>query len=225
MTHFTPDFIEFFKELAPNNNKDWFDENRKRYHESIKKPFEDFVTAVINEMRKTDKTLNVTYKDCIFRINRDIRFSKDKSPYKLNRSALITHNGKKDKTSPGLYFEITPEHARVYTGVFTQDKKELQAIREEIAENLSKFDKIINEKKFKSTFGEIHGEKNKRLPKELHAAAEKQPLIYNKHFYAYSTMPVESIFEKGFEKKLVDTYKIAEPLAKFFAKPVKNLEG
>ncbi len=225
MSHLSPDFLEFFKELAPNNNKDWFDENRKRYHENIKKPFEDFVTAVINEMRKTDKSLNITYKDCIFRINRDIRFSKDKSPYKLNRSAFISNLGKKEKAIPGLYFELSPEHARVYTGVYQPDKDQVQAVREEIAENLSKFENIISEKKFKKLFGEIRGDKNVRLPKDLRAAAEKQPLIYNKQFYTFATFEPEEILKEGFEKKIVETYKIAEPFADFLKKPIENLKG
>lgn len=223
MSHLSPDFLEFFKELAPNNNKDWFDENRKRYHENVKVPFENFVTAVINEMRKTDDSLNITYKDCIFRINRDIRFSKDKSPYKLNRSAIISAGGKKDKTTPGLYFEISPEHARVYTGVYQLDKDQLYAVREEIAENLKEFEKIISNKKFKEVYGEINGDKNARIPKEFQEAGEKQPLMYNKNFYVYTSFPPESIFEENFEKKLVDTYKVAEPLAQFFAKPILNL--
>ncbi len=225
MSHLSPDFIEFFKELAPNNNKDWFDENRARYHESIKKPFEDFVTAVINEMRKTDESLNITYKDCIFRINRDIRFAKDKSPYKLNRSAFISNAGKKEKAIPGLYFELSPEHARVYTGVYQPDKEQLYAIREEIMENGKEFEKIISEKKFKATFGDILGDKNARLPKEFQAAAEKQSLLYNKQLYVYTTFEPEEILQEGFEKKIVETYKIAEPFAKFLSKPILNLKG
>lgn len=225
MSHLSPDFLEFFKELAPNNNKDWFDENRARYHESIKKPFEDFVTAVINEMRKTDESLNITYKDCIFRINRDIRFAKDKSPYKLNRSAFISNAGKKEKAIPGFYFELSPEHARVYTGVYQPDKEQLYAIREEIMENGKEFEKIISEKKFKATFGDILGDKNARLPKEFQAAAEKQSLLYNKQLYVYTTFEPEEILQEGFEKKIVETYKIAEPFAKFLSKPILNLKG
>jgi uncharacterized protein (TIGR02453 family) len=225
MIHFTLDFLDFFKELAGNNNKDWFDENRKRYHESVKTPFDNFVTVMINEMRKTDKTLNISYKDCVFRINRDIRFSKDKTPYKLNRSAAISAGGKKDRVNPGIYFEITPEHVRVYSGVFGPDKHQLLAVREEIADNLKEFDKIISEKKFKSTFGEINGAKNVRLPKELQEAGEKQPLMYNKQFYVYTTFSPDIIFEEGLEKKLVDAFKIAEPLAKFLSKPILNLKS
>lgn len=225
MIHFTPDFLDFFKELAANNTKDWFDENRKRYHESVKTPFDNFVDVMINEMRKTDKSLNITYKDCVFRINRDIRFSKDKTPYKLNRSAAIASGGKKDHANPGIYFEITPEHVRVYTGIYGPDKHQLLAVREEIADNQKEFDKIINEKKFKKVFGEINGSKNVRLPKDLQEAGEKQPLIYNKQFYVYTTFSPEIIFEDGLEKKLVDTYKIAEPFAKFLAKPLLNLSS
>ena len=225
MAYFTTDFLDFFKELAPNNNKDWFDENRARYHENIKKPFEDFVTAVINEMRKTDKTLKITYKDCIFRINRDIRFAKDKSPYKLNRSAFVSNMGKKEKAIPGLYFELSPEHARIYTGVYQPDKEQLQALREEIAENQKEFRKIISDKKFKKLFGEIKGDKNVRLPKELQEVAEKEPLIYNKQFYVFTTFPPEEILKAGFEKKIVDTYKIAKPFADFLSKPILNLRG
>ena len=225
MSYLSPDFLEFFKELAPNNNKDWFDENRARYHENIKKPFEDFVTAVINEMRKTDDSLNITYKDCIFRINRDVRFSKDKSPYKLNRSALISNNGKKEKTIPGLYFELSPEHARVYSGVYQPDKDQLYALREEITENGKEFEKIISEKKFVELFGEIQGDKNARLPKEFQKAAEKQPLLFNKQFYVYTTFEPEEILKEGFEKKIVEAYKIAEPFVKFLSKPILNLKG
>ena len=91
--------------------------------------------------------------------------------------------------------------------------------------DLKEFDKIINEKKFKKVFGEINGEKNVRLPKELQEAGEKQPLIYNKQFYVYTSFPPEIIFEEGVVKKLVDTYKIAEPFAKFLSKPILNLKS
>ena len=225
MKYFTQDYLDFFKELAANNHKNWFDENRKRYHENVKQPFEVFVTAVINEMRKINPAINLEYKDCIFRINRDIRFSKDKTPYKLNRSAIVNVGGKKDKTAPGLYFELTPEHVRVYSGVYGLDKNELQAVREEIMENPKKFNSIISDKKFKSTFGEVNGEKNKRIPKEFEAAAEKQALIYNKQFYIYSTLPADIILEDNLLDQIMSTFKVAKPFADFLEKPIMNLRS
>ncbi len=221
MAYFTKDFIDFFKELAPNNSKEWFDENRKRYHESVKEPFDTFIRDLITEMSKTNKKLaHLEPKDCVFRINRDIRFSNDKTPYKLNRSAAISEGGRKDFTTPGLYFEFTPEHVRIYTGAYRPAKEQLQAIREEIANNLNAFDKIINDPKFIETFGEVHGEKNSRLPKDLKEAAEKQPLIYNKGFYIYHTMPAEVVLKDDLIDRLLEPFEVAQPYIKFLTKPL-----
>lgn len=224
MAFFTNDYLDFFKELAANNHKDWFDENRKRYQESVKKPFDAFVDAVINEMKKTDSSINIQAKDAVFRINRDIRFSQDKTPYKLNRSAIIAPGGKKNKTFPGLYFEFSPEHVRVYTGAYMPDKDQLQALREEISDNLNEFDKIITNKKFIDSYQEVRGEKNARIPKEFKEAGEKQPLIYNKNFYVYTTLPAEIILEDDLVKTITNTYKIAEPFANFLKKPITNIQ-
>lgn len=221
MAYFTEEFLNFFMELAPNNNKDWFDENRKRYHEYVKEPFDHFVADLITEMSEEDKSLaGLEAKNCIFRINRDIRFSKDKTPYKLNRSAAISKGGRKDMTNPGLYFEFTPEHARIYTGAYQPQKEHLQAIREEIANNLSKFDKIISDKEFVEVFGEVHGEKNARLPKELKDAGDKQPLIYNKNFYIYHTMPAETILKDDLINQILEPYRVAKPFIEFLRKPL-----
>ena len=114
MTYFSIDFLDFFKELAGNNHKDWFDLNRKRYEANIKKTFEVFITDLITQINKHDEKIEITYKEAIFRINRDVRFSKNKEPYKLNRSAIISPKGKKDKAFPGLYLEMGPEHYRIY---------------------------------------------------------------------------------------------------------------
>jgi uncharacterized protein (TIGR02453 family) len=90
MVYFEKDYFEFFKELAANNHKEWFDVNRSRYHSSVKEPFDKFIADLITEVHKIDKKIEIAPKDAIFRINRDIRFSKDKTPYKLNRSAIIS---------------------------------------------------------------------------------------------------------------------------------------
>lgn len=221
MAYFTEEFLNFFIELAPNNHKEWFDENRKRYHKHVKEPFDKFVTDLIAEMAKSDKSLQgLEAKNCIFRINRDIRFSKDKTPYKLNRSAAIAPGGRKDMENPGLYFEFTPEHVRVYTGAYKPAKENLLAIREEIADNLPKFKKIITNKKFVETFGKVHGDKNARIPKELKEAGEKQPLIYNKNFYIYHTMPAETILQNNLIDKLLEPYHTAQDFIKFLKKPL-----
>ena len=182
MAYFSKDFLQFFKELAANNHKEWFDLNRKRYEKEVKKPFSNFVGDLISAVAKDDPLVNIEPKDAIFRINRDVRFSKDKSPYKIQVSAVVGPGGKKDKTSPGIYVELTPEHVRVYGGVYITDKDQLNDIRTHILENLKEFDGIIHEKGFVKYFGEIRGEQNKIIPKEFKDAAETQPLLFNKQF-------------------------------------------
>ena len=126
MAFFTQDLLDFFIELAPNNNKDWFDENRKRYEKSVKEPFKDFVNHLIKKLTEIDPAFSeIEAKDCIFRINRDIRFSKEKQPYKLQVSAVVAPEGKKSKAINGVYFEISPEHLRIYGGVYEIEKDDL----------------------------------------------------------------------------------------------------
>ncbi|MDZ7845517.1 MAG: DUF2461 domain-containing protein [Owenweeksia sp.] len=107
--YFTKDFLDFFKELAANNDKDWFDDNRQRYAISVKEPFKNFIGDLIENIRSEDPRVQISAKDAIFRINRDIRFSPNKAPYKLDRSAIISPAGRKDHSVPGYYISLGPE--------------------------------------------------------------------------------------------------------------------
>ena len=129
MNYFNSDYVEFFKELSQNNHKDWFDLNRSRYEKNVKIPFKEFTQLAIDSIALLNNDfIGLQAKDCIFRINRDVRFSKDKQPYKLMCSAIITPNGKKSKAINGIYFEFTPEHVRFYSGVYEIEKDDLFAL-------------------------------------------------------------------------------------------------
>lgn len=223
MAFFTPDFLKFFIDLASNNNKDWFDQNRKRYEDSVKEPFKKFVQHMIDELAKKDKTFkDLEAKDCIFRINRDIRFSKDKTPYKMMVSAVIAPGGKKSKAVNGVYFELGPEHISVYGGVYEIEKEELQIVREGIAHDISKFQKAYNNPIFKSVFGEIIGDKNKVLPKELKEAAEKEPLIYNKQWYFYAKFEPEIVLTNDLDQLIFKCYEAGRPVENYFNGLIKR---
>lgn len=223
MTFFQQEFIDFFIELAPNNNKDWFDVNRKRYEKFVKDPFNSFVQHLINEISKTDKTFaDLEPKHCVFRINKDVRFAKDKSPYKLMVSAVVAPNGKKSKAVNGVYFELTPEHVRAYGGVYEIDKEDLLIVREGIAKNPQKFKDLYSDKKFVSLFGELRGEKNKIIPKELRDAAEVEPLIFNKQFYFFAEFPVETILNNNLDKLILDCFETGKPMEKYFSDLIKR---
>lgn len=221
MASFTSDFIEFFKELACNNNKDWFDINRERYETVVREPFKLFVGKVISKMNEIDATIAIQPKDAIFRINRDIRFAKDKSPYKINRSAIISPNGRKDKDLPGLYFEFTPEYMRIYGGVYKLSTAQIALVRNKIASDVKGFNKLINTPDFKSNYGEIRGEKAKRIPKELKGIAEEQDLIYNKNWYYFVELPPETILKEDLAEIIIAYYIKAQPITEFFGKILK----
>lgn len=223
MAFFTPDFLQFFIELAPNNHKDWFDLNRKRYEKSVKEPFKDFVEHIIKEIAKTDASFkDLEAKDCIFRINRDIRFSKDKTPYKMNVSAVVAPEGKKSKAVNGVYFEFGPEHVRVYGGVYEIDKEDLLTVREGIANDLKGFQEAYSNPRFKKVFGTILGEKNKVIPKELKEAADKEPLIFNKQWYFYAQFDAETVLDPKLDQLLLDCFEAGKPVEHYFNKLIKR---
>lgn len=219
MRFFNPDFLEFFKELAANNNREWFDENRKRYEQEVKQPFRQFVACLIARFSEFNSSFSeVEPHACIFRINRDIRFSKDKSPYKLMSSAVISVGGKKGKELDGVYIELTPEHLRVYGGLYEIEKEDLLYLREGIASSLNEFRSLISDPEFKEMYGFIRGEKNKVLPKELRAAGQMEELLFNKQFYYYTEFSPETILESNLDQRIVDCYKVARPLELYFTK-------
>jgi uncharacterized protein (TIGR02453 family) len=217
MAFFTQDYLDFFIELAPNNNKDWFDANRKRYENSVKKPFTAFVQHMIRYMEKYEPRLkDLDPAACIFRINRDIRFAKDKSPYKLFCSAVIAPNGKKSASVHGIYFELGPEAIRVYGGIYEIDKENLLQVREGIAQNRQQFAQLIGNNAFKDVFGEIRGEKNKLLPADLKAAGDEQPLIYNKQWYYMAEFSADEIVSDKLDQLLERCFLAGKPLEDFF---------
>lgn len=217
MPYFTKEYLQFFEELKKNNQREWFHANKKRYETVVKKPFTEFTELMIDRLGAIDKTIVVTAKDCIFRINRDIRFSADKTPYKTQMSAVISPGGRKHLSgAPGLYIQFSVDDVRLYSGLYRLEKKDLQTVREAIASQPKEFAKLIKAKKFVNKFGSIQGEKNKRLPKEFQEAAEQQPLLYNKQFYYFSAFDATLVLDPKLPKILEDHFKAAQPLNNFF---------
>ena len=219
MSYFTKDFLGFLNELAANNEREWFKANKKRFDESVKAPFEAFVGEMIDRLSADDKRIMLTPKDAIFRIYRDTRFSKDKTPYKTHMAAVISPGGRKDFSTPGgIYIQLGADASRVYAGVYQPDSKQLQLIREHIVSNMKSFEKLVNNKEFKKRFGEVRGDKNKRIPKEFREAAKEQSLLFNKAFYFFADLKPSQITRKDLPDKVMDLYYASKPLAAFLGK-------
>lgn len=221
----TKEYFDFFAELEQNNNKEWFDNNRKRYETHVKIPFAKLVEKIITEIAFVDDAISsLQAKDAIFRINRDIRFSNDKTPYKTRMSAIISPVGKKDKTT-GLYFEVDKSGVNIYGGAYMPDKDQLLAIRNKIAENIDGFRSVIANKDFQTHFGGfLETEKNKRLPKELMEAAEEEPLIYNKSFFYHSSVPINNKSNPKIVDIIMIKYLAAKPVSNWLDSAIHSVK-
>ena len=217
MQYFSSDFVDFFLDLEKNNNREWFQENKARYEESVKKPFLYFLSDLILEIQKYDNEILVEAKDCVLRINRDIRFAKDKTPYKTYYTAFISKLGKKGKTIPGFGLRFSAEGFRIMGGCYCLEKNQIEAIKEEIIYDIESFQKLKNKKEFVSKFGEIQGEKYKRVPKEMLEIAEKEPLVLNKQFYYIASKEPKWICSENLIEELMKYWHVARPLNVFLS--------
>ena len=132
-------------------------------------------------------------------------------------SAILSPGGRKNRSTPGLYIQFGVEDVRLYSGMYMVDKKVLQRIREKIVSHPKEFKKLITTKKFVNHFGEIHGEKNKRIPKEFQEPAAQQPLLFNKSFYYFATFKPTIVEVPKLPKLLIDHFKASQPLNAFLA--------
>ena len=210
-------FLDFLRELELNNDRDWFNSNKKRFESEVKAPFQALVQDVINALAKVDQTIDIAPKDAVFRIYRDTRFSKDKTPYKTHMGAVVGPGGRRELGSNGVYFEISGHRLGIASGLYMPDKDRLIAVRRLIMSRGAELDKILKGAAFKRLFGELQGERNKVLPKEFKEAAKSQPLLFNKQFYCWAEYDPEEAKRADLPKFILDHYKAALPLNKYLA--------
>jgi uncharacterized protein (TIGR02453 family) len=216
MSGLSKQYAAFFKDLATRNDRDWFNANKKRFEEDVKKPFEALTADVIGLMQKQDPKIAIEVKDAVFRIYRDTRFAKDKTPYKLHMSAVVNRGGRKDHSYPGIYYQIGVDGVAVAGGVWEPDKDQLLKIRKAIAKDPKAFRKILDKKKFKETFNGLGGDQNKIIPKELREAGEIAPEIYNKSFHYWREYKTQKdVVRADLAKFIVGHYEIGRELNDF----------
>ncbi|OFY87195.1 MAG: hypothetical protein A3F72_16990 [Bacteroidetes bacterium RIFCSPLOWO2_12_FULL_35_15] len=199
--------IQFLAQLSKNNNKEWFDKNRPSY-EMAKNNFKGFVEELILNVSKFDPSIkHLEAKDCIFRINRDVRFSKNKDPYKNNFGAILAPGGKKS-FSAGYYFQLQPNASFVAGGVWQPPSPQINAIRQEIDYNAKEFKKIIGNKDFKKYFGELSTEdKLKSVPKGYDKTHPEIELLKYKSFIAVHHLKDKEVVAEAFLKNITTVFK------------------
>lgn len=216
------EYIQFAKELSNNNNKVWFDENRDRW-DKIRKEWPAVIQEIIYEIAKFDSSIQFLQpKECIYRINRDVRFSKNKSPYKDYISSVFSPAGKKDGCI-AYYFEITPDgFLRIGGGWYMIEPKRLLAVRNHILENLddvTEFRNIIDEKVFQKTFNGLSDSNIlKTHPKGFAKDSINIDLLKHNNFTAITTQKLNFKDDQDFVKTVSKQFKVISPFIQFLRK-------
>lgn len=212
--------VQFLANLAWNNNKPWFEEHRNEYL-SAKEDFEALVTSVLAALAEVEPALRDTKaKDCIMRIFRDVRFSKDKSPYKLNLGAGFGMAGGKNVYA-GYYLHIEPGgKSFAGGGMWQPEGPALKALRQEIDYNFAEFSSIVNDKQFRKLFKQIDGDKLVKVPKGY---SEDNPAIEYlklKSFTVGGSLTDEDLTKKTLTRKIEDAYKTMKPFVDFLNRAI-----
>jgi len=202
--------LDFLSDLKKHNNKAWFEKNRSAY-ETAKGNFETLVYQLIGEYGKTEDLGGITAKDCVMRIYRDTRFSKDKSPYKTNMSASIAPGGKKS-TSLGYHLHIQPHGETIIAGgLYMPTPEQLARFREAIDRDATPLKAITNNKEFKNYFGALEGEKVKTVPQGYGRDHPEIELLRFKQVVVVHHLSDEIVLAPDFGAHVIKTFKAMKP--------------
>jgi uncharacterized protein (TIGR02453 family) len=213
--------LKFLQSLAKNNNRDWFDKNKPKYLEA-KDNFDQFVAKLVKDLVPFDPSLaGLDPKKITFRIYRDVRFSKNKLPYKSNMSAGISPRGKM-VAEPGVYLHIQPGNKSfVAAGLWMPEPEPLGKIRQEIDYNGDALAKIMSDKKFKKMYGAFEPEGAlKNIPKGYDKDHPRSEWLKLKSFVVSHPFTDAQVKDKKFMKTVIDTYKTAKPLNDFLKEAI-----
>ena len=214
--------IPFLEDLNNNNDRDWFQANKKRYLEA-KDEFEAFINALIPKLGDIDKDIaGLEPRQCIFRIYRDVRFSKDKSPYKTNMGAAMTRGGRKNPYAT-YYVHIEPGNVFAGGGIWMPPAPVLKAMRQEIYYNADEFKGIIESPAFTRYFKKLEGESLKRPPRDFPVDFADIDLLKHKSYIVAVGIDDAIVSSDAFTEKLLDVYSALYPFNTFINRALTDI--
>ncbi len=220
----TKEALQFMADLQANNNTEWMHANKKRY-ENFKNDYHAMIASLLSEMKPLDANLELLeIKNCTFRINRDIRFSKDKSPYKTNIGMWLSTNRNR-KNSPGYYIHYEKGASFIAGGVWCPEVEELKKIRKEIEFFHEDLNAIVNNENFKSGFEALSREENnvlKKAPKGFDPTHEAIEFLKLKSFTASQKIDDKIFLDKDFSKKIAQKLIALKPLNEFLNRALET---
>ncbi|WP_298736871.1 DUF2461 domain-containing protein [uncultured Chitinophaga sp.] len=206
--------LKFLKNLSRNNTKEWFDEHKPAYQDA-KADYESIVQQLIDGLSRQDPgTAGLQVKDCVFRIYKDVRFSKDKTPYKTNMGAAFSPGGRKSGR-PGYYFHLEPGGSFAGGGLWMPDAPTLKKVRQEIDYNFAEFQQIISNKEFIKYFGKIEGEALKSAPQGYQPDNPAIAYLKLKSFTVWHSFSDEACTQPALVREILKVFAVMQPFVKF----------
>ncbi len=218
---FPPETRKFLRNLKRNNRREWFQPRKETFDEVVKTPMTELVLALGEAMRDFAPELNTDPKKAVYRIYRDTRFSKDKTPYKTWIAAVFSPRGFPKHSAAGAYFHIGPDEILTGGGIYSPGPPELRALRQHIGDGAEELRAILGSGTFRKTFGEMSGERLKRVPKGFapdHPAAD---LLVHKQFLAGTYLDPAVAETPMLYSQLVKVFKTMMPFLRFLNTPLK----
>lgn len=217
---FPKDLLQFLTELAANNNREWFTENKARYQQSVLDPVSNFIEAIATELNEISPHFLADprpHRGSMFRIYRDTRFAKDKRPYKENVGCHFRHIYAKGSHALGYYMHIQPENSFAGAGIWRPSTEDLEKVRNAIAERADDWANVRDDTLLLKHFGNIQGESLKRIPSGYVVDCAYADDLKRKSFFVQQPLADQLLRSPKLVKEVGQTYKNAKPLMQFLA--------
>lgn len=221
-TYISPDLFEFFRELRENNNREWFEANKQRYVRHVKEPLLRFITDFGVRLAEISPHYLADARPVggsLFRIYRDVRFSKDKSPYKTAAGIQFRHESGKDAHAPGFYLHLEPGSVFAGMGIWHPDTRALSKIRDAIVDNPSHWQRVISDEKFSSGYT-LEGESLKLALKGYDPDHPLMEDLKRKDFIATTSLSEEEVCAPDFIDRYAELCRVAAPFVAFLTTAV-----
>ena len=217
---FPPEALQFFRGLARHNNREWFQPRKMLFEEKVKQPMRALVEALNGELRKFAPAYVSDPDKAVYRIYRDTRFSKDKTPYKSHIAASFDRRGGNGHGDAGYYVAISQKEAAIGGGIYMPDPAALLAIRNHIAEHHAELRRLLKARAVKELLGEMQGERLSRVPKGFCSEHPSADLLRFKQFFLYVELPPELATTPEFFGEIVKRFRAMRPFLDFLSAPL-----
>jgi uncharacterized protein (TIGR02453 family) len=215
-----PEGLKFLRNLAKNNDREWFNQRKAIYEAELKEPMLAIVRKITDAMMDFAPDHVRPAEKSLFRIYRDTRFSHDKRPYKTHVAAWWSHMGMEKTSGAGYYFQVSPSGVVIAAGAYMPEKEQLAAIRHWMLENHVAFRKLLSRPAVKKTFSEFEGDALTRPPKGFPCEHPAMGLIKQKQWGLSTTLPATAALEPGFAAVVIRHFKLLAPMVDALNTPI-----